>query len=243
MKHLTIHYLHLKPLFKYGFSIGLVSSFAPSLVFVFILWKAAKSITEWLDAASYRLPIAGLPIEIRSVDLLGLAEKVEWIQMLASWSWLMILLIIVGVTLAQACFSGLVTVLAGLVFNLLTLMSGGLQITVLDESSSVVPQIAEPVSPPPSATHRPRLEISEPIRRVIFIEQDVTLLGSDLACQVRLDGLPPRQAQISLEDGRYILRDFGQGQTMVQNQIVRGPHMLKDGFVLRMGVYTISFRQ
>jgi predicted component of type VI protein secretion system len=53
----------------------------------------------------------------------------------------------------------------------------------------------------------------------------------------------PRHAQISLEQGRYILYDFSQGQSQVQGQIVRGPNMLKDGFLIHLGQYAITFRQ
>ncbi len=79
--------------------------------------------------------------------------------------------------------------------------------------------------------------------QIVAIAKASVIFGSDSSADIRLEGLQPRHAQLNLENGRYILRDLSGGQSWVQGRPVAGPNMVKDGFAIQFGKWTMIFRQ
>ena len=287
MKKYTLHSINPFSLFKFGFFIGLIVSFLPlMLVFLFLLNLATK-LFSWLGNISsnptINLPIIGnIPIDINVLQLLGLQDFYNHLNTFVAIGALQVLLFTIFLSLAFAIFIALMSLLAGLIFNLISAVTGGLQVTLSEKgvrlseavlssglnpnqssklpipapqviskkTNETTPQSASPtqegfISLTPSAvaptSPGPRLEIMEPWNYLYTLAGDITLIGSDPACQLRLTDLQPRHAQISYEDGRYILRDLSLGQSWVQGQIVKGPVFIQDRYSLQFGAYKMNF--
>ena len=149
----------------------------------------------------------------------------------------------VVLTLFASFIISILFIVSGLLFNLLASTTGGLPITLSEGSiRSEAPAQQRPLSAPKFSSG-PSLEFKKPTSRVVPISKPSMLIGSDASCQLQLTDLRPQHAQITFENGRYILRDLSNGQSRVQGFIVKGSHMIKDGFEIQVGHYTMIFRE
>ena len=195
-----------------------------------------------------------IPLRLLIIDEISLSaremlrgwEPLNSLEAIANLGWLQIILYIFVFTLLAGIWTALVGVVSGLAFNLLAWLTGGLQISLSEDAvqgqSRSPKALPKPPVPTPAPVQGPRLKITDPIQRVIPITSQVTLIGSGPDCGIRLEGLQPEHAQLSYEEGRYLLRDFSQGSTMVQGRLINGVNMVKDGFLIQIGPYHMVFR-
>lgn len=246
MKTQTLHRISLLSLLKFGFFVGLVTTFFPNLALILVSWWILRWFVDWLTSLTYSfsLPVPGLAdIEVQVVELLKVQDLVDQLETLADAGWLPVFLLVLGATLAAGGFFALLSVLAGAIFNLVSYLSAGLEFTLAEKAPEALPALPNQELPAQAFLGGPRLEIGRPVQQTAPLMQAMTMIGSDASCSLVLPGLQPRHAQISYENGRYIFQDFSQGQSEVQGQVVRGLHMLKDGFTLKLGAYLMVFRQ
>jgi len=268
VKTYTVHRISSLPLFNLGFLIGAVGSFFPIATFILLVKWGISSLASWMSDLTYKVefpiksPIPGVDfpsIVIKPIELLKLQDVQTQLQSIGDTSWFKVILLILGLTILAGLYFGVIALVAGELFNLASSIFGRLKLKLSDSGSATPPPApipggqAMPVVPPspaavaqapsPSPLVGPRLEITTPIQKIVSVVTPVMIIGSDPGCHLQLNGLMPRHAQISLEQGRFILYDFSQGQTQVQGQIVRGPNMIKDGFLIHFGQYAITFRQ
>jgi hypothetical protein len=268
VKTYTVHRISTLPLFNLGFLIGAVGSFFPIATIILLVKWGIASLASWMSDLTYKVefpiksPLPGVnfpSIEIKPIELLKLQDVQTQLQNIGDTSWLKVILLILGLTILAGLYFGVIALIAGEAFNLASAIFGKLKLKLSDASPATpqpapypgggptpavhpTPAVAAQAPSPPSPSG-PRLEINHPIQKVVSVVTPVMIIGSDPGCHLQLNGLMPRHAQISLEQGRYILYDFSQGQTQVQGQIVRGPNMIKDGFLIHLGQYALTFRQ
>lgn len=249
MKTYTLHRINLLSLFKFGFVTGLIAAFLPIGLGMIVSWTVATAVSNWLNGLAYviPLPIPGVSdISIRGVDLLQAGGFLDLLEIATAMGWLQVFLWIFVLTITAGLWTGLIAVLSGAAFNLLARLSGGLQMSLSEDGVQArqPPQPAINAGTPgqrPQVTG-PRLEITAPIQRVVPITSQTTLIGSSPECTLQLDGLQPRHAQLSYENGMYILRDLGQGNIKVQSRVIDGMNMVRDGFLIQIGQYHLTFR-
>lgn len=245
MKTYTLHRFELFSLFKFGFFNGLLTAFFPVALTVWASWRAIVGTVAWLQSLTYEIPLGITTWEINGIELLHAQHLLETLQKIADLGWIYITLLTLTLSVGVGLFSGWVVVTSGITFNVLATLSGGLRMKIsAEEGYTALLDSARKYSPEaaPGET-RTRLEISSPIQRVAFLAGQTTLIGSGPTCDVQLPGLGAQHARITLEGGRYLLHDLGQGQIQVQGYPMQGVRMLKEGFLLQMGEYTMKFRQ
>jgi FHA domain len=262
VKTYTVHRISSLPLFNLGFLIGAIGSFFPIATVILLVKWGISSLATWMNDLTYKVefpiksPIPGVDfpsIVIKPIELLKLQDVQSQLQNIGDTAWFKVILLILGLTILAGLYFGVIALIAGEVFNLASSIFGRLKLKLSDGGTAPVqPASGQPVPMPPAvplpnlqtpAPGGPRLEITQPIQKIVAVTTPVMIIGSDPGCNLQLNGLMPRHAQISLEQGLYILYDFSQGQSQVQGQIVRGPNMLKDGFLIHLGQYAITFRQ
>jgi hypothetical protein len=249
MKNYTLHRINLFSLLKFGFGTGLIVSFPLVSLFIISAWRTIIAFVDWLETLEIVIPVPFLVISEITVDVMDLLrgwQFLDALETIAALGWIRIILLIIIMTLVLGVMLALVSVFSGVIFNLLALFTGGLRLSLSEEAVQDRGTSQKPV-PVVSPQHQrqvtgPRLEITSPIRRVVPVSSLETLIGSGPECALRLDGLQPHHAQISYENGRYILRDFSQGDAKVQGHVVDGTNMIRDGFSIQIGQYSMIFR-
>ena len=253
VKTYTVHRISSLPLFNLGFLVGAVGSFFPIATAILLIKWGIYSLAAWMNDLTYKVefpiksPIPGVDfpsIVIKPLELLKLQDVQSQLQNIGDTAWFKVILLILGLTILAGLYFGVIALIAGEAFNLASAIFGRLKLKLSDAGMAPAqPAPGQPWPVVPPAPTGPRLEITQPIQKTVPVTTPVMIIGSDPGCHLQLNGLMPRHAQISLEQGRYILYDFSQGQSQVQGQIVRGPNMLKDGFLIHLGQYAITFRQ
>ena len=252
MKHYILHRFGLFSLFKYGFIVGVTVLFAPIIVATFSLWKIVIDLAAWLkDLISITLPVV-IPITINGLELLRLKAAYEFLNGLANIPWWQVLFFAILLTAVFALFNAFAWVIAGWIFNGLSFLSGGLEVTLSEKNLQPAGKPSPQVLPPQLASQAlpriaasgARLDITSPAPQVIPLPpKPIVIIGGDSSCDIHLEGLSPRHAQISLEGGRYILRHLGHGRTLVQGRPITEANMIKDGFTLQFEQWVMVFRQ
>lgn len=249
MKTYTLHRIKLRSLFKFGIFSGLIAFFLPISILVLLTRVFVVDLANWMGNLTYTIPIPLPGVSGISVDSIELLHLQNFFTNLEKWSvlsWLYVLLLILGLTAAVGLWTGVTAIITGLAFNSLATLSGGLQLTLSENMPQVksdhVLSAAADVPTPRRQQAVPHLEITSPIRRVVPITHQVTLIGSGPDCDLLLHGLQVRHAQLSYEDGRYILRDFSRGDSQVQGHVVNGINLIRDRFVIQLGQYSMTFR-
>jgi hypothetical protein len=247
MKTYTLHRINLFFLLKYGFVMGLIVAFPLVSLSIIYLWGTAIEVITWLRDFQLSIPVPLLSdIEINGLALLQDLEIIVIIQDFASLTWTGIILRILVATLVAGILTSLVAWFSGVVYNLLSWLTGGMKLTLSEGTAQVQAASPQPqVAAKPQVVAQPagpRLEVTAPVQRVIPITSQETLIGSSPECVIQLDGLQPRHALLSYEDGRYVLRDYSQGQTQVQGRLINGVNMVRDGFLIQIGPYSMIFR-
>jgi hypothetical protein len=265
MKTYTLHRFGLFSLLKFGFVTGLVASFPVISFMVISAWRTAINFWDWLVNFEIVIPLRLLladEISISALEMLRGWPPIETLEAIAGQNWLQIILYILILTFLAGVWTALVGFFSGLAFNLLAWLTGGLQLKMSGGDDQPVqmsspsphpmkafPGSQGPIQSPPARQalssvppSGPYLEIIAPVQQIVPITAVNTLIGSGPECAISLDDLQPRHAQLSYEEGRYLLRDFSQGKTLVQGHIVEGINMIKDGFQIQLGHYHMIFR-
>jgi hypothetical protein len=226
--------------------------FAPITVATFLLWKIVIDIAAWLkELISITLP-AVIPITINGLELLKLKAAYEFLSGFANIPWWQVLFFAILATVMFALLTAFAWVIAGSIFNGLSFLSGGLEVTLSEKNLQPAGMPSPQVSPPQSAfpasprlaASGARLDITSPAPQIIPLPpKPIVIIGGDPSCDIHLEGLPPRYAQISLEGGRYILRQLGHGRALVQGRPITEANMIKNGFTLQFEQWVMVFRQ
>ena len=69
----------------------------------------------------------------------------------------------------------------------------------------------------------------------------VTRIGSAQDNDIALPALAAHHAEVHLEANRYILYDLSGGQVWVNDRVIQGKNMLKEGFRVRIGGYELTY--
>ena len=109
------------------------------------------------------------------------------------------------------------------------------------QAAPVIPQVAPGIQPQPQVQPGPWLAMGQnPVQRWP-LRPDRTRLGSAADNDIVLPAAAQHHAEIRLENGVFVLYDQAAGQTWVNDRLVAGRNMLKDGFRIRLGNYEMIF--
>lgn len=249
MKNITLHSVGLMSLFKLGVVLGLFLGLLPAILTINILAQIASSLAT----------TAALLGSLQGDGGLG-----WFVTTFAGATFFRLLFLVIVFLILYALYNGVLFLVSGLVFNLLSRVIGGLQVTVTEGSLAAaapaavgapsamatpagyaaMPPAPTAVGFPQQAQAGPRLEIIKPFVNSLPIRMPESVVGSGANCQVRLGGLPEAHFQIRQQGAQIILVDLTNGQTpiMVQGHTVQGQNLLKDGFVIQTMQYQMTFR-
>ena len=124
----------------------------------------------------------------------------------------------------------------------------------VSQSTAPVPQPAAPVPQPAPPVHQPAppapqpapgawLDLSQSPQQRWPLYSTITTVGSAPDNNIVLAGLAPRHAEIRLEANRYVLHALGGNQAWVNDRLITGPNMLKEGFKVRLGSHELIFNR
>jgi hypothetical protein len=125
---IAIRQISLGSLGKLGCVLGTVLALLPSLVCGLLVVGLANLVLNWL-ASWQEINISLLGQEIANIDLtqfLGLEELVDLLQTITALSGPILLVLLVLLALFSGAILALVIILLGLVYNLLSRVTGGL---------------------------------------------------------------------------------------------------------------------
>jgi hypothetical protein len=138
MKTYKLYQVSLWSLLKIGFLVGWIGSFLPVAVLFFFFFKMISALTGWLSGLVYelRLPLPGnFGIELNLIEILKLQGLLDWLQTWDAIGFIPAILLVLFITSLAALFWGLVVAAVGLVFNLISKASGGVEITLAEQNS------------------------------------------------------------------------------------------------------------
>ena len=124
---LAIRRISLQSLGKVGCFLGIVLACLPSLLCGILGMGIVQVLRRWLEGWE-EISISILGKEIATFDLvhyLGLAEFLKWLQTIGGASWLVVALVVLVLGLFTGLVLALLTMLAGLAYNLLASATGG----------------------------------------------------------------------------------------------------------------------
>ena len=137
MKTYTLYKISLWSLLKVGFLVGWVASFIPVALVFFIFFKIVSGLANWLSGLVYHigLPLPGdFGFDLNLVELLKLQGVVDQLQTWSAVGLIPTILVVLLVTTLIAIFGGLVVAASGLLFNLISRVIGGIQLSMSDEN-------------------------------------------------------------------------------------------------------------
>jgi hypothetical protein len=137
MKNYILYKISLWSLLKIGFLVGWIVAFLPVALVAFVFFKLVSTLAGWLSGLVYqvRLPLPGnFGFDINLVELLKLQGLMERLHTWQSFGLFQTLLAVLLVTSLIALFCGIVAATGGLVFNLISKATGGVRLTVAEES-------------------------------------------------------------------------------------------------------------
>lgn len=82
------------------------------------------------------------------------------------------------------------------------------------------------------------------ILKVFPVLNGTMVIGSDPGCTIHIDSLAvqPRHAEITTANNQTTIRDLGSAEgTFINQAKLEGPHVLKDGELVRVGKHTLSY--
>ena len=124
---LAIRRISLQSLGRLGCVLGIVLAILPSLLCGILGMGIIQVLRRWLEGWQ-GISIRFLDQEIASIDLvqkLGLTEFLQWLQAVGGASWLVVALVVLGLGLLAGLGLALISIVAGLVYNLLATATGG----------------------------------------------------------------------------------------------------------------------
>lgn len=127
---LAIRHISLQSLGKLGCVLGVVLAILPSLLCGILGMAIVQILRRWLEGWQ-EIKIELLGQVLASVDLvekLGLTKFLEWLQTAGDASWLVVVLVVLGLGLLAGLALASMTMVAGLVYNLLAAATGGVMV-------------------------------------------------------------------------------------------------------------------
>lgn len=260
----TIRRVRIRSLLKYGFVVGAVIAVLPGIVCGVASSAGIRALRAWLESwDAIQINLVVTTLEFNLVEVLHLDQVMSRLQSLDQWGVWLVLLLALGTTLLAGLAAALISGLAGLAYNGIARLSGGIQVEAESEAGPAglraVPAAAErPAPPQPSpAGRRPStallpakaptawLGLASDSSQRWPLGLPANRIGSQPGCEVSMPypGVAGIHAEIRLEQGRFILYDLGQGQIWVNQRPIAGKHLLRDGFLLRIGPVDLVFRQ
>ncbi len=122
--------------FKLGFWVGLVLLCLPVLLVTLAVQQGVTLLDAWMSSMIYTLslPVAGSPtIDISGVQLLHLQSLYDTVHTLAALPQWLAWPAALGALLVMALVTGFGAAIAGLIFNALARLTGGLELTMAAE--------------------------------------------------------------------------------------------------------------
>jgi hypothetical protein len=148
MRNYKIHRVGLFSLLQFGCLIGFFISFLPITVLSLLVIRLMTNLVNWMGGLVYRIPLpllGDIGIDISVVELLHLANFYDSITKWAALGTLEILAIILLFSAAAAVVVGILTLIGGLIFNLLCAITGGLKVVLSEDA--VIPAGQERLGP------------------------------------------------------------------------------------------------
>jgi hypothetical protein len=138
LKTYTLFRVSLLPLFKFGLFTGLVVSLIPSLISTLLVWRVTVGFTNWLSGLTYTIDL-GIPFAPQFVisvpELLQLQNLLENLETVVEAGYGLVALTIFSLTALGGLLGGVALLMAGLTFNSLAHISGGLKVQGLEKLS------------------------------------------------------------------------------------------------------------
>lgn len=179
------------------------------------------------------------------LNILRLPSFLGQLQILDGQGWMLVLALALG-TAVVGGVTGLLAALGDLAHNVLAAAVGGLAI-----GADVLSGSALPVSAPQPAYGMPQATslgssgwlVSSWNREQRWpLSTGSTTLGSAPDNNLVLAGIAPCHAEIRLEANRHILAVLGNNQAWINDRLITGPNLFRDGFRVRLGAHELIFR-
>jgi hypothetical protein len=137
----SVRKLNLFPLAKFGCLLGGLVMILPGLICAIANWQIIAALRLLLDtweSSAVDLLGAGLPVEFDFIDLLGLEAIQAIIVSLDEQRFIVALLIILSSTIGGGFLIGLTILLLGWIYNVLAMLTGGLEVELRETSRNKV---------------------------------------------------------------------------------------------------------
>jgi hypothetical protein len=131
VQHYSIRKINIMPLAKFGFALGGVALFPPSLVCAWGSTQLLDILRNWLNTWQSTSQIELGLLELPGLDfiaLLGLTETQALLMRLSDQPLLVAILIILSMVIGGGLVVGLSILLVGWGYNLLAFLTGGLEL-------------------------------------------------------------------------------------------------------------------
>jgi hypothetical protein len=148
MRQYLLYKISAWSLFKIGFLIGSIASFLPIAIVALLFFRIVSGLAGWLGGLVYRieLPLPGnFGFDINVVELLKLQQAYDWLVQWAAVGAIPLMLLILLVTVLLGLFWGMIAALGAFVFNLLSRIIGGIQLSLSEVA--LQPQVATKTTP------------------------------------------------------------------------------------------------
>jgi hypothetical protein len=269
--HYTVRRIGIVSALKYGFVLGAVIACLPGMLCGVASAQGVEALRRWLESwQMIRINLLVETLEFDLMELLHLKQILTQVQALDQQRVWLALALAMGSMLLVGLFAALITVLAGVIYNGIAGLSGGIQVEIEPEAGAGLLQVASPAggrpasaaeAPLPAQPEFPRrrdptallpsrgpkawLALGADANRYWPLSPGVNRLGSQAGSEVTLPypGVAGAHAEIRFQDGRFVLYDLSQGQVWVNERPIAAQHLMKDGFRLRVGTVDLVFRQ
>jgi hypothetical protein len=243
MQPYAIRYVKVLTLARFGLVLGAVTAlpfgFVMSVVGMVAVGMARRFLEGWRDVS---LAVLGQQFRFDFVQLLGLDGLLRMLQTLDDGRLMLALACLLGPSLAAGLMLALTAALAGMTYNLVAGVTGGVEV-----------QLEVPGLPPGGPTQVIPTSVTPPVAWLIPsgdgpavpLTREVTLIGRAPGCDIRLEapGLAERHAEVRQEGGRFVIYDLGSATGVwVNGRRVVQANLLKDGFVVSLSGIEYVFR-
>lgn len=256
MTHYEIRRISALSALKIGVLVGSVASLLPGFLLGLLLRWGVGTLRGWLESWT-ALTIPLTEVRFSLVDAMQLTDLLSRLQQFDERGVLLVVLVLLVALVLGGLLNGLFWWATAVLYNLITAVVGGLVVDMQGHgqvAATVHPgstfrlESAPPASPTPAAAAiapsaiRAWLIPAQQAGPQLPLAPGSTTIGSAPGNQIMLPGLAARHAEVRLENGRYILYDFSQGQTWVNGRALTAPNMLKPGFRVRLGSQEFLFQ-
>jgi len=133
MRTVRLHRVGLFSTFRFGMVLGGILLLVPVFLFTALFFWSAGLLVDWMAGLRGALPLPGdLSIPIDTISLLGLQQLFQVLEVVAGISAWLAVFIGIFFWFFMALLSGLVSLIAAVVFNLISAAMGGLDVDIDD---------------------------------------------------------------------------------------------------------------